>query len=97
MEDRILKAIEDLKVDSNRRFDALTSQVNTLTSQVNENTQILKALEHLAQVNKAEHDRMMIDIVETKGDVKAIRKDLSAVELVTANNWSDIVKLKSIK
>ena len=40
---------------------------------------------------------MMIDIAETKGEVKAIRKDLSAIELITANNWSDIVKLKAIK
>ena len=90
MENKILKALEGLREDFNGRFDALTSQVD-------ENTQILKALEHLAQVNKAEHDKMMIDIAETKGEVKAIRKDLSAIELITANNWSDIVKLKAIK
>lgn len=118
MEDKILQAIEGLREDSNRRFDALTSQittltnqmniltnqgdiltnqVNTLTNQVNENTQILKTLEHLAQVNRAEHDRIIIDIAEIHGEVKAIRKDLSTVELITANNWSDIAKLKSIK
>ncbi|MDR3587480.1 MAG: hypothetical protein P4L59_19530 [Desulfosporosinus sp.] len=90
MESKILKAIEGLREDFNGRFDALTSQVN-------ENTQILKALEHLAQLNKAEHDKMLVDIAETKGEVIAIRKELSAVELITANNWSDIVKLKSIK
>ncbi|WP_407313803.1 MbeD/MobD family mobilization/exclusion protein [Desulfosporosinus sp. SB140] len=77
--------------------DTLTNQVNTLTNQVNENTQILKALEHLAQVNRAERDRMIMDIAEIHGEVRAIRKDLSTVELVTANNWSDIAKLKSIK
>ncbi|OLN32362.1 hypothetical protein DSOL_1682 [Desulfosporosinus metallidurans] len=40
---------------------------------------------------------MMMGMAEINGEVKAIRKDLSTVELVTANNWSDIVKLKSIK
>lgn len=76
--------------DSNQRFD-------TLSSQVHENTQILKALEHLAQVNKAEHDKMTLDIAEISGEVKSIRKGLSTVELVTADNWSDIVKLKALK
>ena len=61
------------------------------------NTQILKALEHLAQVNKAEHDMMTLDLAEISGEVKSIQKGLATVELVTANNWSDIVKLKSVK
>lgn len=83
-------SIERLKNDFNIKFD-------TLSSQVNENTQILKALEHLAQVNKAEHDKMTLDIAEISGEVKSIRKGLSTVELVTADNWSDIVKLKALK
>src|SRR5665648_773841 len=76
--------------DSNQRFD-------TLSSQVHENTQILKALEHLAQVNKAEHDKMTLDLAALSGEGKSIQKDLSTVELVTAKNWSDIVILKSAR
>ncbi|SPF38087.1 hypothetical protein SBF1_190021 [Candidatus Desulfosporosinus infrequens] len=34
MESRILKAIEGLREDFNGKFDALTSQVNTIASQV---------------------------------------------------------------
>ena len=68
-----------------------------LENQVTENTQILKALEHAAQVNKAEIDKMSFDIAEIKGEVSAIRKDLSAVEIITAKNWSDINYLKAIK
>lgn len=90
MEDKILQAIEGLKKDFEQKIDVLSSQVH-------ENTQILKALEHSAQVNKAEHDKMTFDLVEISGEVKAMRKDLATVELVTANNWSDIVKLKSVK
>lgn len=79
------------------RVNTLSDKVDSLENQVSENTQILKALEHLAQINKAEHDRMTFDLAEISSEVKSIRKDLSTVELVTANNWSDIVKLKSIK
>ena len=49
MEDKILKAIENLRKDMNLKFDNQDKQLK-------ENTQILKALEHLAEVNKAEHD-----------------------------------------
>ena len=112
MEDKILQAIEALNQKIDKSIDGLRNDLNqkidksidnfdqkfdTLSSQVQENTQILKALEHLAQVNKAEHDKMTHDIAEISGDVKSIKKDLSTVQLVTANNWSDIVKMKSVR
>ncbi|EPY2273649.1 hypothetical protein ACXAUS_002517 [Clostridium sporogenes] len=68
-----------------------------LENKVDENTQILRALEHSAEVNKSEHDKMYNDIVHIKGDVKVIKNDLCRVEEATANNWADIAKLKSIK
>ena len=104
MEDKILQAIESLKNDFDHKFDSLTNQIYTLSekvdnqgNQIKENTQILKALEHLAQVNKAEHDKMSFDIAEINGEIKAIRKDLLNVEIITASNWGDIAKLKSVK
>lgn len=111
MEDKILQAIEGLKNDLNSKFNSLSdkvdkqgNQINSLSdkvdnqgSQIKENTQILKALEHLAQVNKAEHDKMSLDIAEISGEIKAMRKGLANVELITASNWGDIVKLKSVR
>ena len=85
MEDKILKAIQDLRKDMDLKFD---NQGN----QLKENTQILKSLEHLAQVNKAEHDKMSFDIAEIQGEVKSMQKDLS-----TTHNCGDLVKLKSVK
>jgi len=38
---------------------------------------------------------MTLALAEISGELKSMRKDFSTVELVTANNWSDIVKLKS--
>ncbi|WP_290445843.1 hypothetical protein [Clostridium estertheticum] len=40
---------------------------------------------------------MKHEVFEIKGEVKSIRKDMSSVEIITANNWSDIAKLKAIK
>lgn len=94
------------KVDGlNSKFDELSSKFNELNSskfdnlelQVKENTQILKVLEHSAQTNKAEHDRMINDIAHIKEDIESIKEDLSIVEEVTANNWANIAKLKRAK
>lgn len=62
-----------------------------------EHTQILRALELSAEVNKAEHDKMANAIAHIKGDVEVLRKDISTVEIVTANNYADIAKLKTVK
>jgi len=86
------------KVDSRgNQINTLSEKVDYQRNQINENTQILMALEHLTQVNKAEHDKMSFDIAEISGEIKAFGKSLSNIELITANNWGDIVKLKSIR
>ena len=89
-----LKAdVSSLKTD----VSILKTDVIELKIQVKENTEILKALEHSAQVNKAEHDRMFIDIAHTKGSIEALRKDLSTVEVITAKNYSDLAMLKAVR
>ncbi|WP_010237643.1 hypothetical protein [Clostridium arbusti] len=70
---------------------------NKIASKLDETYEIVRALEHSAQINKAEHDKMANDIIHIKGDVEGLRKDLSTVEIVTANNYADIARLKSIK
>lgn len=35
---------------------------------------------------------MSNDMAKIQGDISEIKKDLSQLELVTANNWADIVK-----
>lgn len=107
MEDKILQALEGLSHQVTTLSEKVDNQANQLTklfekvdnqgNQNKENTQILKALEHLAQVSKAEHDKMSFNIAEMSGEIKAIRKDLLNVELITASNWGEIAKLKSAK
>jgi len=73
VEDKILKAIEYLSL----KVESLSQKVDNQGNQLKENTQILKSLEHLAQVNKAEHDKMSFDISEIYGEVRSMQKEVS--------------------
>jgi len=79
-----------------RKLEPIKTKLDEHSAKLDEHTQILRALEHLAQVNKAEHDKMANDIAHIKGDIESIKKGLASVELVTANNWADIAKIKSL-
>lgn len=83
----LLKAIEVM----------LKKELQPIKTELDENTQILKALEHKADVNKSEHDKMSNDIAHIKGDIEGLRKDITNVEIITSSNWNDIAKLKSVK
>lgn len=75
----------------------IKQDVGILKSQTGEHSQMLKALILASEVHKADIDRITVDLAHVKGDVTAIRKDLSTVETITASNYSDIVHLKAIK
>ena len=84
---------EDLKAIS----QLLKEELEPIKTRLDETYQVVKALEHSAQVNKAEQDKMANDIAHIKGDVEALRKDISNVEIITSSNWADIAKLKAVK
>jgi predicted nucleic acid-binding Zn-ribbon protein len=71
--------------------------LKTISSKLDEHTQILRALEHSSEAQKSEIDRLNHGIARVEGEVKGIREDLTAVELMTSKNWNDIAKLKSVK
>ena len=75
----------------------LKEELNPIRTQLEENTNILKALEHKVDIISAEQQNIKHEVAEIKGETKAIRKDLSNVEVITASNWSDIAKLKAVK
>ncbi|NNU76055.1 hypothetical protein [Clostridium estertheticum] len=72
------------------------SDIKSIKTTQEEHTQILRALEHKTDVISAEQENLKHEVLEIKGEVKSMRKDLSSVEIITANNWSDIAKLKAI-
>jgi len=82
--------LENMSNHINMRFDNLSVQVK-------ENTDMLKGLEENAKVTRAEIEKVANDVVHMKGDIEALRKDISNVEIITSSNWTDIAKLKSVK
>ena len=78
-------------------LEKILAKADRIDTQQQEDHQILKNLEHNSNVNKAEHDKMLNDITHIKGDVEALRKDISNVEIITSSNWNDIAKLKAVK
>jgi predicted nucleic acid-binding Zn-ribbon protein len=92
--------ITSMKTDITSMKTDITSIQQDMTSikaTQGEHTQILRALEHKTDVISAEQENLKHELAEVKGEVKGIRKDLFNVELITASNWSDIVKLKAVK
>jgi regulator of replication initiation timing len=75
----------------------MKGQVDGIKSLQEEDHMILKALEHNVNIIRAEQENLKHEVAELSGEIKAIRKDLGTVELITASNWTDIVKLKAVK
>lgn len=97
MEEKIFRALEAINKKLESMEDSMNKRFDSLETQVKENTDILKALEHSAQVNKAEHDQMSNDIAHIKGEFKSLRQDMANVEIITSSNWNEIAKLKAVK
>ncbi|MDK2918976.1 MAG: hypothetical protein PWQ37_1709 [Candidatus Petromonas sp.] len=62
MEKELISAIREM----------LKEELEPLKNRMDETYEIVKALEHAAKVNKAEHDKMQNDITHIKGNIKTI-------------------------
>lgn len=93
----ILKAMQKTMDTIQEDISTMKEDISMLKSQTSENTQILKALVHSSEVNKAEHDKMSNEIAHMTGELKSIKEELLNVEMITASNWKDITNLKLIK
>lgn len=69
------------KVES--RLDRMETEMKILKedqklmkSQLDENNSILKALEHKAEINKAEHDNFTIQLARIEGSVNEIKNEV---------------------
>lgn len=92
-----IKSLKDNVAGLKDDVVGLKGDVAGLKKQQEENYQILKSLEHKAEVNKAEHDKFSNEIAHLAGEIQNMRKDLSTVEIVTARNMENIAQLKIIK
>ncbi len=93
MNNEVLDILKSMQGD----MKSMQGEIAGIKGTQDEHTQILRALEHKTDVISAEQENLKHEVIQIKGEVKGIRKDLSNVELITASNWSDIAKLKAIK
>jgi hypothetical protein len=94
LDKELLKALSDLL---DEKLSPIKDDMKNIKIQHEESISILRALEHKADVNKSEHDKLFNDIAKLSGNVENMRKDLSAVEVVTARNLENIAQLKIVK
>ena len=78
----------------NNRLDNLENDMAFVKPQVSENTEILKALVHSSQVQKAQIDSIEYNVAHISGDMEDIKTDLSLIEGISAKNWSDVIMMK---
>lgn len=72
-----------------------STELKSIRLQQQEDHLILKALEHSAQVNKAEHDKMANDIAHIQGNVKNIAENIDAVKEIIGRHEVDLKVLKN--
>ena len=77
-----------------KRFDTMEFKLNTVITQQQEDHLILKALEHKAEVNKAEHDKMFMDIADIKGQLKNVNENIDGMKEIIGRHEVDITVLK---
>lgn len=96
MKGEILGIKNDMS-DMKTEISGIKTEMTGMKSTLDEHTQLLRALEHSAQVNKAEHDQMFNEIAHIRGDVEKLKNDFNIVERIAAKNWYDITTLKEAK
>ncbi len=99
-ESLLVKILEEIKLMRNDISELKTDvselkmDVSELKSRQQEDHQILKALEHKADVNKAEHDKMAMDISQIQGYQKNVSESIDAIKEIIGRHEVDITVLK---
>ena len=74
--------------------EIIKEELEPVKSQLKENTEILRALEHSAEVNKAEHDKMSNQIAHIEGNLESINENIDVLKDMTGRHEVDINILK---
>lgn len=82
------------KKDLQELRQLLKEELEPINTKLDETYQIVKALEHSAQVNKAEHDKMDNDIAHIEGKLNSIGESIDVLKDMTGRHEVDINILK---
>lgn len=93
----ILEQILESQKQTNQHLLQVDQRLDKIEVQQDENTQILKSLEHASQVHKADMDHLTHKVMQLEGAVNNIKEDVLTIEILTSKNWNDIANLKAIR
>lgn len=98
LKEEISEQNKQLRAEFNEQFDSMKQYVDEklkpIKSQLDETYQIVRGLEHSAEVNKAEHDKMSNDIARLQGDVTNLTETSKSVFEMYGEHEAEIRKLK---
>lgn len=95
--DNLENRFDKLEDKSNRlenRFDKLEVEIDIIKIQQQENTQILRALEHKAEVHKAEMDNLHHQLAKIEGTVNEIKENKASINELLGEHDIAIKTLK---
>ena len=87
------KKLDPIKED----ISGIKEDVKYIKVQQEEQGRILRILVDKAETNRADHDAMSNSIIQLSGKVENMRKDMAALEIVSARNMEYIAALKLLK
>ncbi|MBS3971041.1 MAG: hypothetical protein KGZ94_13120, partial [Clostridia bacterium] len=79
-------------VDNEIKF--VKNDLELIKTQQKEDHLILKALEHKADINKAEHDQMLNNLAYMEGAVNNVKENIGAIKEIIGRHEVDITVLK---
>lgn len=94
MDNKILELLMEMKSEINGRFDGLEQKVDNLDGEIKGiKVQLTQFQDEYTETIKEVADKTEI----IKNDVSEMKESILQVEQITATNWRDISRLKSLR
>lgn len=85
----------DRRLDGvDQRLDGVDRRLDGMESTLKEHGQMLNAIEERTKVDSARIENLEYNMANVSGDIKGIKKSVSNISIITAQNWSDIEEIK---
>lgn len=94
MDHDTLQTLRDLFKEE---LQPIKEDILNIKIQLKEHGDILGALQTASEFHKADNDKLMHAVAHVEGEIAALRKDISTMEVVTASNYADLARLKAVK
>ncbi len=83
--------------DIEAKVNSIQGDVSSIKGQQNENNKILRALEHKADVHRAEMDNLIHDVADLQGGMEDIKSKFDLIDELVTRNKLDIINLRKTK